>query len=329
MQAFRSTPRVFTIQTSHLLPFKAPSIPVRTLVFQSRHNSNAIMAQKYQQPQHIVVLGGAYAGLSAIRTLLQYARGEVPAAMPGPPGRQPGFDASSLITRPLNVRPEITLIDERDGFYHSVGAPLGQISFKDAGDMWIRYDEIAWLKAQNDKETGVTVLQGNVTRLDLESKTISLASPSASTDVKYDYLLVATGMRRSLPVVPESLNRDAYELDVETFEKELGTYGSIVIVGGGAVGIENAAELKVHFPNTEIILVHSRKQLLSAEPLSEEFKDRALQVLREEGVEVVLEERVLKEEDTDTGKRLVLSSGRTIECGKVIYSAVQKGANTG
>ena len=89
-----------------------------------------------------------------------------------------------------------------------------------------------------------------------------------------------------------------------------------------------AAYMKVHFPNSEVTLVHSRDKLLNSEPLPDEYKTKALDLLHEGGVRVVLGQRVLKETDIGRGKELQLSGGDVIQCDKVIYSAVQQGANS-
>lgn len=65
-----------------------------------------------------------------------------------------------------------------------------------------------------------------------------------------------------------------------------------VVIGGGAVGVEMAAEAKLCHPHTSVKLVHSRDKLLSSEPLPDEVKDLALEALRDAGVEVFLSERV-------------------------------------
>lgn len=94
-----------------------------------------------------------------------------------------------------------------------------------------------------------------------------------------------------------------------------------------------SAETKLHFPNSTVILIQSRDALLAAEPLPAEYKAKALGLVREAGVEVKLGNRVLDEKPiTEQGDRqriqLTLSSGETIICDKVIYTATQKGANT-
>lgn len=87
--------------------------------------------------------------------------------------------------------------------------------------------------------------------------------------------------------------------------------------------------MKVHFPEKEVILIHSRSDLLSREPLSDEFKGIALKLLQEQGVDVRLNTRVLSESQTGSSSTtLELSSDEKLTCDKVIYTAVQQGANT-
>jgi len=88
----------------------------------------------------------------------------------------------------------------------------------------------------------------------------------------------------------------------------------------GAVGIEFAAEVALHYPTLRTILVHSRSQLLSAEPLlPNAFKSRALTVLEEEGVEVILGQRAsVAKEQKDDLTIITLTDGRILEAGFVI-----------
>lgn len=101
---------------------------------------------------------------------------------------------------------------------------------------------------------------------------------------------------------------------------------SSVITGlivAGAVGVEMAGEIKVNFPEQKVTLIHSRNELLSSEPLPDEFKERALRELRAEGVNVILNDRVLETHPvgTDDGSalyRLRLKDNSHILAGHVI-----------
>lgn len=93
--------------------------------------------------------------------------------------------------------------------------------------------------------------------------------------------------------MPQSLTKKQYlhEAGAHIESVRAAPHG-VVVVGGGAVGIEMAAELKLVRPATRVTLVHSRAKLLSAEPLPDACKDRAEELVREAGVEVVLGKRL-------------------------------------
>lgn len=95
----------------------------------------------------------------------------------------------------------------------------------------------------------------------------------------------------------------------------------------GAVGIEIAAELKMLYPHLKVTLIHSRQRILSSEDLSDEFKDVALNLVHEAGVETILGARVkdtIKKLDPDsTSYEAVLSDGRRVQAGFVI-NAISK-----
>lgn len=91
------------------------------------------------------------------------------------------------------------------------------------------------------------------------------------------------------------------------------------------MGIEMAAELKITHPKLSVSLVHSHERLLSAEPLPDDFGDRSAAVLRETGVELILNERVVSETPLPEGDgkkkvRITLGSGKVMEVGKVIWA---------
>lgn len=73
-----------------------------------------------------------------------------------------------------------------------------------------------------------------------------------------------------------------------------------MVVGGGAVGIEMAAELKMVKPHLKVTLVHSRDKLLSSEGLPDKTKDVALQLLLEAGVEVLMSHRLTTNNKVET-----------------------------
>lgn len=215
---------------------------------------------------HVVIVGGAYGGLSALNSLISLSNGKghpEGKKRPGPPGGRGGGGGGAGrgggesgrggregggppgggppgpppgppgVERALHTKPRYTLLDERDGFYHTVGAPLGQISAPHAREFWIKYDEILETKVGENVE----FVHGSAARLDTDAKTLGYtpSGEEGTRELKYDYLVVASGMSRGWPIVPKSLDYESYVRDAEGHEKELSGYEKIVLVGGGMV----------------------------------------------------------------------------------------------
>lgn len=63
-----------------------------------------------------------------------------------------------------------------------------------------------------------------------------------------------------------------------------------------------AAELKMVQPNVQVTLAHSRDKLLSAEPLPDDVKDRALELVREAGVDTLMGHRLQSSRPLESGE---------------------------
>ena len=84
-----------------------------------------------------------------------------------------------------------------------------------------------------------------------------------------------------------------------------------------------ATELKLCHPDKDIKLIHSHSEILNSEPLPAEFKAAALNLLIEQGVEPVLNERVVSytpDNAEDNGFTVTLKSGKTLRAGKVTWA---------
>ncbi|KAG9762922.1 FAD/NAD(P)-binding domain-containing protein, partial [Aureobasidium melanogenum] len=260
----------------------------------------------------VLVIGGSYAGLAATVNLIDLCD-----------GKQARFASASTEEESPKVKLplDITIVDERDGYYHLIGNPLAFASDDASSKSWTKFQDIPALKLPN-----IHFLQGSVATINCETKTASIVDTVTKQirQEKYDYLLVASGLRRTSPVVPQALNRDQFIAEAKTHTKAIrDAKEGVVVIGGGAVGIEMASEIKVVEPWQQVTLVHSRDNLLSAEPLPDDFKERSLEVLQEAGVKVVLGQRVIdstavQAEDGSKAWRLTLSGGQQIAAGHVI-----------
>jgi NADH dehydrogenase FAD-containing subunit len=229
-----------------------------------------------------------------------------------------------------------------------MGSPLGQIAPNYAREFWVPYQNLSHYTAAGEN---IDFIHGRAVGLDTTRKmltytpkptpTDSPSGPLTATDslpqqsVPYDYLILATGVRRAWPVTPTALHREPYLQHAESFNAALGKAKRIVVVGGGAVGCEQAGELVKQFPLSEVVLVHSRPQLLNAEPLPDAFKAMVAERLRAMGVTVKLGRRVTEDvavaDSTAAGgfgHKLTLADGEIVLADEVVYTAGSYRANT-
>lgn len=112
--------------------------------------------------------------------------------------------------------------------------------------------------------TRVSFIQGWVSSVDPLSHQVEVQMDGQARILRYDYLVFALGSRVDRPDLP-GLCQHAYALDpsgslgakslhekLKTFE---GVSKQVVVVGGGATGIEIAAEVRGLYPNLKVSVV--------------------------------------------------------------------------
>ncbi|KAI2785522.1 FAD/NAD(P)-binding domain-containing protein [Daldinia loculata] len=254
-----------TAATSNLHP-TAINSPTPILAMAS-HFASVSGARSNANPYRVLIAGGCYGGLAVAINLLEKC---------------------DTIESPIPV--EITIVDERDGFYHVIGSPLALASNSYAEKAWVNFKNIPVLQRPD-----VRFVHGTVSKVDCENKiaTIVEQPDQVSRDEVYDFFVASTGLRRVWPVVPQSARREDYLEEARRhIDAVTNSTAPVLIVGGGAVGIEMAAELKEVQPIVKVSLAHSRAKLLSAEPLPDNVKDCALDLTEQAGVDVLLNHRL-------------------------------------
>ncbi|OWT37715.1 oxidoreductase [Cryptococcus neoformans Bt1] len=124
--------------------------------------------------------------------------------------------------------------------------------------------------------------------------------------IEYDYLLYALGSTLPDPVnvwkplrgqpritgEERKLGSKKHGLRFMAFQSEkFKAANKILIVGGGALGIQYATDLKDVYPEKKVTLLHSRTRLLPIYPIKLHVK--VMETLTKMGVDVVLGERVM------------------------------------
>ncbi|KAJ2082031.1 hypothetical protein H4R24_001890 [Coemansia sp. RSA 988] len=213
---------------------------------------------------HVVVVGGSWAGITAVRQLLALGRESYPRLI-------------------------ITLIERRTHYFHKTGMIRGLVDNNYAKQMFIAYDR---LFAQSIGEFNHRIVCARLTQV-----CQNFVEIESGARIYYDYLLLATGTEYvSLPVT-QSTTASECKLMYQVMRKAIDVAGHIVFIGGGAVGIGMCGEVAEMYPKKRITLVHARECLLN-DDLSTGFANSTELRLRKMGVEVILNESVIPPDQT-------------------------------
>lgn len=137
------------------------------------------------------------------------------------------------------------------------------------------------------RKSYATLLSG-VTHLQDKAKSITTTEVilESGQAVPMDYLVLATGsyfknwglLKGDETTITERQNR------IEADAKELEAAQSILVIGGGPIGVEFAGDVAATYPSKTVTLVQGGSRLLDS--LSEKMSKRADKVLKELGVKV-------------------------------------------
>ena len=179
---------------------------------------------KVQNPKRIIVLGGGYTGLKAAQRL-----------------------ARKLRKQPI----EVMLVNGADHFVERVR--LHQVATAQSLPK-IPFHSLL-------RGTGVHFMQGWVTQVMPDQKTVAVQTGEGAKRIGYDYLVYALGSfidTQSVPGVAE------HALSVSTETTALGLHerlpeiaargGRVVVCGGGLTGIESATEIAETYPSLKMTL---------------------------------------------------------------------------
>lgn len=212
-------------------------------------------------------------------------------------------------------------------------------------------------------KTGVRVVQGTVEKIDTTTRTVFLKGNLGTCSLRYDQLVIATGAESNYYGIPGadrytmSLKNlsDAYLIRnkvIDLFEQAILENDTVrrrellsfVVVGGGATGVEVAAEMaefingmvhryyydtegidedgsrpdekrRCHPEEPSVTLIHTGKELL--EQFSPRLRVAAQKRLMHNGVHLKLECTVT----TVTKDGLTLSDGSTVRSSTIIWAA--------
>ncbi|KAG5656001.1 hypothetical protein KAF25_001571 [Fusarium avenaceum] len=243
--------------------------------------------------KNVIVIGGSYVGLAAVKELATL----------------------------LPVTHRVLLIEPHSHFHHLFAFPRFAIVPDHEHKAFIPYTGFL---SSLPNATNHSIVQARV--LSLQKNNLTLDRPwQGSTEIPFDYAVVATGTRLQ---APSNMQYDDKKTSVDyfrTYQQGIKNAKSIVIVGGGAVGVQMATDLGEVYPEKKVTLVHSRDRLMQLyhEKMDAIIRDR----LQELGVDVITGTRAVlpsKGFPTDGSSfELELNNGRKIQTDLVIPATGQ------
>ncbi|KAJ9614435.1 hypothetical protein H2200_002571 [Cladophialophora chaetospira] len=226
-------------------------------------------------PKNVVVIGGSFAGYF----LAQRLAGSLPS----------GY--------------RVILVERHSHFHFTWNFPRSTVIHGQEQKAFIPYPA----KPRNSPEGSYEFKQGSAVAI--EDDKVRLENGEV---IGYEYLALATGSQKRYPPTLEANEKGECTEFFAQQQERIKTAKSIIIVGGGAAGVEVAGDIKSRYPEKNVTLVHSREHLLNS--FGEKLHVRAKTALEELGVELYLGERVVTGLDLEGPGKVALRGGKVLQC---------------
>lgn len=123
--------------------------------------------------------------------------------------------------------------------------------------------------------------------------------------IPFDYLVASSGSTYNVPI-KQNVIFATRGTTLRNYYEKLSQAKTVLIIGGGIVGIELAAEIVTQYYDKHVILVHSHDVLMPRMPTK--AQEYAHSFLKKRGVEFVFSERIVE----GTGTTYATKSGKRI-----------------
>ncbi|TVU26809.1 hypothetical protein EJB05_29373 [Eragrostis curvula] len=203
-----------------------------------------------------------------------------------------GGIAGALLAKTLQNHADVVLIDPKDYFeipWANLRAKVDQFSVERAVIPHSDYLTHAWIVAASAVGVDDSVVLTSIGRA-----------------VAYDFLVIATG-RTCIHPAKRSERLEMFTQDKERIERAK----TVMIVGGGPIGVELAAEIVITYPDKRVTIVHGGPRLLTS-VMSPKASAKALEWLRYKKVTVLLDQTVDVSAAPPDAKEFTTSAGETV-----------------
>jgi NAD(P) transhydrogenase len=167
----------------------------------------------------------------------------------------------------------------------------------------------------------IELIRGQATFED--AHTISVSGAAGVRRLRGEIILISTGSKPHRPT--EIAFDDVHVFDSDTFLQMDRIPKSLVVIGGGVIGCEYASIFRAL--GVDVTLVDGRDRLLPF--LDFEISDRLRDRFAALGMHLWFNERPVKAENTSSGVRIVMKSGKTLDTDAVLFAAGRRAAVDG
>ncbi len=117
------------------------------------------------------------------------------------------------------------------------------------------------------------------------------------TNIDFDYLIIATGSSfKSWPYLKSNeTSMAARQIEVGIEGARLGKADSVLIIGGGSVGVELAGEISYKWSDKKVSIINRSPRILNG--LSEKMTIRSERILKGMGVNIINNTRLTEKDD--------------------------------
>ncbi|KAK3051641.1 hypothetical protein LTR09_007296 [Extremus antarcticus] len=205
------------------------------------------------------------------------------------------------------------MIDPSTHFWWHNGSPRAMVSVNEMkhNDSFVPIME--GFKQYKNLQDSIVFTQGTAMSVDPETRTISIKKVEGGHEtLSYHALVIGTGILTPTPLTTLHGDHIKSQRALDDMNAKLKIAKSVVVGGGGPLGVEIAGEIATHYPGTKVTLVTRSDKLFHV--LRKSLGEKAQKQLEKAGVKVLYGVEVTGPEETSDGKTNVkLGNGESIQ----------------